>query len=147
MKQKLILIGIGLLPFLLGLGSSLLFALPLPFFLTNLLFFMLWVWLCFRFCDPARRVLPQFLLTCIPGAVIQALALWQELIPGSDLPGIVISASQFYFLSGVHLAGRILTPFLRTITAWPYCITDYILLSLLCFLSMGLKKKINQGGL
>ena len=141
MKQKLIQIGIGLLPILLGFGSSLLFVLPIPLFLTNLLFFTLWVWLCFRFCNPSFRILPQLLRVCVPGALILVAVLLRELGPAADLPEILIHASQFYFLSGIQLAGRILTPFLRTITDWPYCIVDYVCLTILCFLSMGLKKK------
>ena len=141
MKKACIQIGIGLLPILLGLCSNILFALPVPFFLTNLLVLALWIWLCFRFADPTHRTLPQLLRFCLPGTVIVALALWQELVPGNALPDIVISASQFYFFSGTMLAGRILTPFLRVITAWPYYVIDYVLLSTISLLALILKKK------
>ena len=142
MKKAWTQIGIGLLPILLGFCCSFLFALPVPFFLTNLLVIALWTWLCFRFSDPVSRLFPQFLRLCLPGAIILVLAIWQELVPGSALPDIVISASQFYFLSGITLAGRLLTPFLRVITAWPYYVIDYFLLSTLCLLSLILKKKV-----
>lgn len=140
MKKNLIQIGIGFLPVLLGFCMPLLSFLPL--FLTSLLFLILWVWLCFRFADPAKPLWSSFLRICLPGALIVALALYQELVPGNGVPGILINASQFYFLSGITLAGRILTPFLRVITAWPYYIVSYSLLTILCLLTLILKRKV-----
>lgn len=142
MKKSVVQIGIGLLPILLGFGSPLLFALPIPFFLTNLIFFAFWFWLCFRFCDPAKALPPQFLRVCLPGALILVPGVLQDLVPSIGLPSIITTASNFYFFSGIQLAGRILTPFLQTITAWPYMILDYLLLMLICILCMVLKKKV-----
>ena len=140
LKKNLIQIGIGFLPVLLGFCMPLLSFLPL--FLTSLLFLILWVWLCFRFTDPTKPLWGSFLRICLPGALIVALALYQELVPGNGVPGILINASQFYFLSGITLAGRILTPFLRVITAWPYYIVSYSLLTILCLLTLILKRKV-----
>ena len=142
MKQKLIQIGIGLLPILLGFGSRLLFVLPIPLFLTNLLFFTLWVWLCFRFCDPGHSLFPQLLRVCIPGAVVTVLAICQEVIPGNNLPGIILSASNFYYFSGLAMARRILQPFLRSISASPYILTGYLSMTAVCLLAMIFKKKV-----
>ena len=139
-KRNLIQIGIGLLPVLMGFCMSLFAVLPL--FLTSLLFLALWVWLCFRFFDAEKPVWGSFLRICLPGTLIIVLAVCQELIPGNNLPGILINASQFYFLSGISLAGRILTPFLRVITAWPYYIVSYSILTVLCLLTLILKKKV-----
>ena len=138
MKRSVIQISIGILPILMGFCSNL----PIPLFLTNLIFFALWIWLCFRFCDPAKALLPQILRICLPGALILIPAVLQDLIPGMGFPDILVTASNFYFFSGAHLAGRILTPFLRTISAWPYMILDYLLLTLICILCMVLKKKV-----
>ena len=140
MKRNLFQIGIGLLPVLMGFCMSLFGILPL--FLTSLLFLSLWVWLCFRFFDAEQSVWGAFLRICLPGTLIIVPALCQELIPGNNLPGILIHASQFYFLSGIALAGRILTPFLRVITAWPYYIVSYCILTSLCLLALILKKKV-----
>ena len=131
---------IGFLPILLGFVYPVLSFLPL--FLRNLLFFALWVWLCFKFTDLTRSLLPQLLRVLIPGAVVIALALWQELVPGNNLPAFIPDASNFYFLSGLQLAGRILTPFLRTITAWPYYIVGYTAMAIAAVLSMTVKKKV-----
>ena len=141
MKTTLIQLGIGLLPVLLGFVPGW-YALPVPFFLISLLFLALWVWLCFRFCAPTRPVFLQILRVCLPGFMVLGLVLLQELVPSLSLPGILISTSQFFFLSGIALAGRILTPFLQTITAWPYYVLYYLLLSVLCILSMVFKQKV-----
>jgi hypothetical protein len=140
MKRNLIQIGIGLLPVLMGFCMSLFAVLPL--FLTSLLFLALWAWLCFRFFDPGTSVWGAFLRICLPGTLIIVLAVCQELVPDNNLPGILINASQFYFLTGISLAGRILTPILRVITAWPYYIVSYCMLTLLCLLTLILKKKV-----
>lgn len=138
MKKTWIQIGIGFLPILLGFCYRLFF---LPLFLTNLLFFILWAWLCFRFCDPSRSVFPQLLRVCLPGALVLLPALWLE-FGTNALPALLTYATQFYFLSGISMAGRILTPLLRMITAWPYYIVSYLCMSLVCLLAMILKRKI-----
>ncbi|MBQ2854751.1 MAG: hypothetical protein IJE81_04680 [Oscillospiraceae bacterium] len=140
MKNSLVQIGIGFLPIVLGFLYPIISFLPL--FLVNILFFAVWVWLCFRFTDPAASLLPQLLRILLPGAVIIALALWQELVPNNNLPAVIMQASNFYFLSGIQLAGRILTPFLRTITAWPYYIVDYAAMAIAAILSVVVKKKV-----
>ena len=142
MKKSSIQSSIGFLPILLGFCSRLIFRLPLPLFMINLFFFALWIWLCFRFCDPVCPVMPQFLRVCLPGAAVVALAVWQELVPEAGLPGIIIYASQFYYLSGLSLVGRILTPFLRVISASPYILADYLVLTATSLLCMILKKKV-----
>ena len=142
MKRSYVQAGIGFIPILMGFCSRLLFLLPIPLVLTNLLFFGLWIWLCFRFSDPERSLLPQFLRLSFPGAIVVVLALIQELIPGNNIPGIILSASQFYYLSGLALAGRILSPFLNVISASPYILTDYLLLIIISLLCMVLKKKV-----
>jgi len=137
-KPSLSQLGIGLLPMVLGFCCSLF---PLPLFLSNLLFFILWAWLCFRSCSPDSSVFPQFLRVCLPGAAVLAPALWLELNM-NPLPALLTGATQFYFLSGISMAGRILTPFLRMITAWPYYIVSYLCMTLVCLLAMTLKRKI-----
>lgn len=140
MKIRPVQLAIGFLPILLGFVYPVLSFLPLV--LRNLLSFALWVWLCFKFTDLTRSLLPQLLRVLIPGAVVIALALWQELVPGNNLPAFILNASNFYFLSGLQLAGRILTPFLRTITAWPYYIVGYTAMAIAAVLSMTVKKKV-----
>ena len=142
MKRCSSLIGIGFLPILLGFCSRLLFLLPIPLFLSNLLFFALWVWACFRFFRVSCPLLPQLLCVCTPGAIVTALAICQELVPGSNLPGIIVSASSFYYFSGLAMAGRILQPFLRSIIASPYILTSYLSMTVLCLLVMVFKKKV-----
>ncbi len=143
MKRAWVQIGIGFLPLLLGFCCSLFFFLPVPFFLTNLLILAFWAWLCFRFCDPAHHVLPQLLRVCLAGAAVLVPALWLELGVGRNLPELLIHATQFYFFSGIHLFGRLLTPFLRVITAWPYYIAAYLIMSILSLLAMILKRKVS----
>lgn len=137
-KQSWIQLGIGLVPIVLGFCCSLL---PLPLFLTNLLFFVLWAWLCFRFSDISLPLLPQLLRICLPGALVLGPALWADLAMVS-LPSLLSIATQFYFISGITMAGRILTPLLRIITAWPYYIVSYLCMSIVCLIAMILKRKI-----
>ena len=141
MKNSGILWLVGFLPILLGFVISFL-PLPIPFFLTNLLFYALWIWMIFRFSNPHKSFRSQFLPLGLPGTVVIALALLQELVPGIALPSWIIHASQFYFFSGVQSAGRILTPFLSVITAWPYYAAAYLLMSTAALLVVIVKRKV-----
>ena len=135
-------IGLGYLPILLGFGSRLLFLLPIPLFLSTLLFFVLWAWLCILVCDLRRLLVPQLLFVCFPGAIVTVFAICQEVIPGNNLPGIILSASNFYYFSGLTMARRILQPFLRSISASPYILTSYLSMTAVCLLAMIFKKKV-----
>ena len=131
-------LGIGLVPIALGFCC---YFFPLPLFLMNLLFFVLWAWLCFRFSDISLPLLPQLLRVCLPGAVVLGPALWVDFAMVS-LPPLLSNATQFYFISGITMAGRILTPLLHIITAWPYYLVSYSCMSIVCLLAMILKRKV-----
>lgn len=139
MKLTIKQLALGFFPILLGFVPV--FRI-LPLFLGNILFLVLWFWLCFRLTDADQPIALQFLRICLPGTVIVILGLCQELIPNNNLPGIIITASNFYFLSGINLAGRIITPFLRVITAWPYYIVSWFVLTFGALFTVILKKKV-----
>lgn len=125
--------GLGILPLLIGfLYNYVILWLPVPIFLVNLAFLILWGFLCYRVLVPGQSIPLQLLRICLFGAVMLALALYQELVNGAYFSGFWGLASQFYFLPGMSLCGALISPFLDVIRPYLFYIAEYVCMCLIC---------------
>lgn len=146
MIEKVRRFALGFLPLMTGyLLNFLILNTVAPILLLNVLFLLLWTYLCYRFAEPGRNALLQSLCICAVGFVMLALVLFQEIGMGEYWPNAIGFASQIYFLPLITLMTIPIAPFMDVITTRAIMIAVQICLFVASCLACRLKTKRNKG--
>lgn len=142
MNRDLKLLCIGTLPFWVGIVlNSVLTLFPIPVFLFSIVYLLLWIYLCYRCCDPKQSPFHQSLLLCLFGFVMLVLVTYQECIRGGYWMNYFGIATQLYFLPALSFSAFLLRPFLDVLSAFPAYVLEMALMALGCFGGCLLKQR------
>lgn len=149
MSGLLRLLGIGVLPLLVGLlFHFLLCYLPIGGFLLcflNLVLLLLWGYGAYWAADADKSPVIQALALSAFGLLALALALWQELVLQQYWPNFIGFGTQLYFLPLLTLASTLVSPLSNVVRVWPMYILIWVWIFLISFIGCWQKRRKETG--
>jgi len=109
--KKLLLVLIGLIPFVLGFAmNSWLMNNPnsiLPFRLLGILFLVFWVWVGFITCKYAKTPYHSAVILHLPAFLVLLLIMYQDIVLEEYWSNLLGLATQFYYLPLINISSFI----------------------------------------